>query len=86
MRHAPCRSAVNPGWDRYEKLTYSPAVRAGDALFLSGQAALDPATQRAVHEGDIVAQAEFIYGNVLEVVEGCRRPAARPRAHGRIRD
>ena len=61
-------SAVNPGWDRYEKLTYSPAVRAGDALFLSGQAALDPATQRAVHEGDIVAQAEFIYGNVLEVV------------------
>ncbi len=60
--------AVNPGWDRYEKLTYSPAVRVGDALFLSGQAALDPATQRAVHEGDIVAQAEFVYGNVLEVV------------------
>jgi len=60
--------AVNPGWDRYERLTYSPAVRAGDALFLSGQAALDPATQRAVHEGDIVAQAEFVYGNVLEVV------------------
>ncbi|MYB28351.1 MAG: RidA family protein [Acidimicrobiaceae bacterium] len=59
---------VNPGWDRYEKLTYSPAVRAGDALFLSGLAALDPTTQRAVHEGDIAAQAEFIYGNVLEVV------------------
>ena len=65
-RALPC--AVNPGWDRYEKLTYSPAVRVGDALFLSGQAALDPATQRAVHEGDIVAQAEFVYGNVLEVV------------------
>ena len=60
--------AVNPGWDRYEKLTYSPAVRAGDALFLSGLAALDPATQRAVHEGDIAAQAEYIYTNVLEVV------------------
>lgn len=59
---------VNPGWDRYERLTYSPAVRAGDALFLSGLAALDPTTQRAVHEGDIAAQAEFIYGNVLEVV------------------
>ena len=60
--------AVNPGWDRYEKLTYSPAVRAGDALFLSGLAALDPVTQRAVHQGDIAAQAEFVYGNVLEVV------------------
>ena len=59
---------VNPGWDRYERLTYSPAVRAGDALFLSGLAALDPTTQRTVHEGDIAAQAEFIYGNVLEVV------------------
>lgn len=60
--------AVNPGWDRYEKLTYSPAVRAGNALFLSGLAALDPTTQRAVHEGDIAAQAEYVYANVLEIL------------------
>jgi enamine deaminase RidA (YjgF/YER057c/UK114 family) len=65
-RHAPV--AVNPGWDRYGRLTYAPAVRAGNALFLSGQAALDPATELAVADGDIVAQAEYVYGNILAVL------------------
>jgi enamine deaminase RidA (YjgF/YER057c/UK114 family) len=60
--------AVNPGWERYAKLTYSPAVRAGNVLFLSGQAALDPATERAVAPGDIVAQAEYTYDNILTVL------------------
>jgi enamine deaminase RidA (YjgF/YER057c/UK114 family) len=61
--------AVNPGWTRYQKLTYSPAVRAGKLLFMSGQGSLDPATERVVHEGDVVAQAEYTYGNVLKVLE-----------------
>lgn len=60
---------VNPGWDRYKKLTYSPAVRAGNLLFLSGQGALDPATGRIVHEGDVAAQAEYALRNILAVVE-----------------
>jgi enamine deaminase RidA (YjgF/YER057c/UK114 family) len=60
---------VNPGWDRYKKLTYSPGVRAGKLLFLSGQGSLDPATERVVHDGDIVAQAEYTYANILKVVE-----------------
>jgi enamine deaminase RidA (YjgF/YER057c/UK114 family) len=60
--------AVNPGWTRYQKLTYSPAVRAGKLLFMSGQGALDPATERVVFEGDVVAQAEYTYRNVLEVI------------------
>jgi enamine deaminase RidA (YjgF/YER057c/UK114 family) len=61
--------AINPGWDRYSKLTYNPAVRAGDTLFMSGQAALDPATETAVHTGDIVAQAEYTYRNLIAVLE-----------------
>jgi enamine deaminase RidA (YjgF/YER057c/UK114 family) len=60
--------AVNPGWERYAKLTYSPAVRAGSMLFMSGQAALDPATESAVHAGDVAAQAEYTYNNILEVL------------------
>lgn len=60
--------AVNPGWDRYAKLTYGPAVRAGNVLFLSGQAALDPATERAVHPGDIAAQAAYAYESILTVL------------------
>jgi enamine deaminase RidA (YjgF/YER057c/UK114 family) len=60
--------AINPGWNRYQKLTYSPAVRAGKLLFMSGQGALDPATERVVFENDVVAQAEYTYENVLKVV------------------
>ena len=60
---------VNPGWTRYQKLTYSPAVRAGKLLFMSGQGSLDPATERVVHDGDVVAQAEYTYGNILKVLE-----------------
>ena len=61
--------AINPGWDRYTKLTYSPAVRAGDVVFMSGQAALDPETERAVHAGDIVEQTRYTYRNILAVLE-----------------
>lgn len=66
-REAPV--AVNPGWTRYQKLTYSPAVRAGKLLFMSGQGSLDPATERVVFDGDIAAQAEYTYGNILKVLE-----------------
>jgi len=62
-------SAVNPGWSRYEKLTYSPGVKAGNMLFLSGQAALDPETERMLFEGDVVGQADYTYNNILKVVE-----------------
>jgi enamine deaminase RidA (YjgF/YER057c/UK114 family) len=61
--------AVNPGWARYQKLTYSPAVRAGRLLFISGQGSLDPATEGIVHAGDVVAQAEYTYHNVIKVLE-----------------
>jgi enamine deaminase RidA (YjgF/YER057c/UK114 family) len=65
--HQP--EAINPGWDRYRKLTYSPAVRAGNMLFMSGQAALDPETETAVHSGDIAAQADYTYSNIITVLE-----------------
>jgi len=59
---------INPGWARYQKLTYSPAVLAGKLLFMSGQGALDPATERVLFENDVVAQAEYTYENVLKVM------------------
>lgn len=67
---------VNPGWQRYEKLTYSPGLKAGRVLFLSGQAALDPETERAVHAGDVVAQAEYIYENLARVLEAAGASAS----------
>ncbi len=60
--------AVNPGWARYQQLTYSPGVRAGQLLFMSGQGSLDSATGAVVAEGDVAAQAEYIYQNVIKVL------------------
>lgn len=62
-------TAVNPGWQRYENLTYSPGVRAGKLLFMSGFTALDPATGEMPREGDVVAQTEAVYGSILKVLE-----------------
>ena len=59
---------VNPGWKRYDTLTYSPGVKAGRMLFMSGFAALDMETQEALFPQDIGAQAEVTYGSVLELL------------------
>lgn len=64
--HQP--AAVNPRWARYAQLTYSPAVRAGEMLFISGHPALDQESATPVHPGDIAAQAAYVYGNILRVV------------------
>ncbi len=60
--------AVNPGWARYETLTYNPAVRAGNGLYGSGFAALDPVSQLAVHDGDADAQTRYTYASILQVL------------------
>lgn len=59
---------VNPGWTRYDTLTYAPGVRAGRTLFMSGFAALDMETQEALHPGDLAAQAEATYGAILHLL------------------
>ena len=46
---------------------YSPGVRSGDHVFLSGQTGVDPATGRLV-EGDVAAQAEQIFKNLAGVL------------------
>ncbi|MGH7917950.1 MAG: RidA family protein, partial [Candidatus Binataceae bacterium] len=62
------RTVVNPGFSRYSQLTYSPAVRAGNLLFISGMAALDPDTGAALHDGDVVAQSAYIYDHLRRVL------------------
>ncbi|MBM9459163.1 hypothetical protein JK386_04560 [Nocardioides sp. zg-536] len=60
---------VNPGWSRYDTLTYAPGVKAGRMLFMSGFAALDMETQQALHDGDLGKQAEATYGAILTLLE-----------------
>jgi len=61
-------TAVNPGWSRYDTLSYTPGVIAGKTLYMSGFASLDMETQEAVHPGDIVAQAQTTYEAVVKVL------------------
>ncbi|WP_104106792.1 RidA family protein [Nocardioides sp. 616] len=60
---------VNPGWSRYDTLSYAPGVKAGRTLFMSGFAALDMDTQQALHEGDLAKQAEATYGAILHLLD-----------------
>ena len=48
-------------------LPFSPAVKAGDLLYLSGQVGLDPATGKLV-EGGVGAQTAQIFKNIAAVL------------------
>lgn len=55
----PYQAVLPPsGWS--DKLTFSPGVRIGNLLFISGMTAADP-SGRIVGENDIVRQTEYIF-------------------------
>jgi len=49
---------------------YSPAVRAGDFIYVSGQVPVDPATQQVV-SGEIGVETRRVLDNVKLILEGC---------------
>jgi enamine deaminase RidA (YjgF/YER057c/UK114 family) len=59
--------AVVPAGGWSEKFTFSPAVRAGNLLFISGMTASDR-SGRIVGENDIVRQTEYIYEKMAAVL------------------
>lgn len=52
----------------YDPLPASPAVRAGDLLFISGQVALD-SDFKPVFNGDVSAQARYAFDNIRQILE-----------------
>jgi len=48
---------------------YSPAVRAGDLLFVSGQGPIDATTGEALH-GTIEEQTRLVLSNLRTILEG----------------
>jgi len=65
------KTIVNPDWEHYSKLTFAPAVRKGNMLFISGQegSQVDPTTGKLVVKGDIVEQTKVIYGKIKQILE-----------------
>lgn len=49
---------------------YSPAVRAGDFIYVSGQGPVDPATDK-LSFGDIRHETRLTLGNVGRILAGC---------------
>ncbi|MEO3783801.1 RidA family protein [Actinocorallia sp. B10E7] len=60
--------AVNPGWKRYETLTYKPGLATDRTMFMSGFGSLEPATQKAIFDDDLLAQAEYTYASIAAVL------------------
>ena len=63
----PSLEIVNPGWPRYDRYTFSPAVRKGNLLFISGLTATDE-EGNLIGEGNIVAQTRHIFGQIEEIL------------------
>ena len=49
---------------------YSPAVRAGDFIFVSGQGPVDPVTNQ-MSLGDIRHETRVTLSNIRKILEGC---------------
>ena len=49
---------------------YSPAVRAGDFIFVSGQVPIDPGTQQQV-SGDVRDETRQTLTNIMRILDGC---------------
>ena len=49
---------------------YSPAVRAGDTIYVSGQVPIDPVTGQIV-SGDVQAETRQVLTNIRNILAGC---------------
>ena len=49
---------------------YSPAVRAGGFIYVSGQIPIDPVTNQTV-TGDVKAETRQVLSNIQRILEGC---------------
>jgi enamine deaminase RidA (YjgF/YER057c/UK114 family) len=63
------KAVINPGWSRYEQLTYAPATKAGHLLSLSGQGAINPESNEIECPDDIVGQTRYVYSNLMKVLD-----------------
>jgi 2-iminobutanoate/2-iminopropanoate deaminase len=49
---------------------YSPAVRAGDFIYVSGQGPIDPITDK-ISPGDIAHQTALVLSNIRRILHAC---------------
>lgn len=62
------KSVVDPGWARFEREPFVPAIRVGETLYLSALSALDRMTGVVVGDGDLDAQAKELYTQMVDLL------------------
>ncbi len=62
------KTLVDPGWKWHEPYCYSQALRVGDLLFVSGQAAIGP-DGSIVGAGNFEIQAQQAFANLQSVLK-----------------
>lgn len=60
---------INPPGLPAPRGPYSPSVRAGDFIFVSGQGPVDPETNQFSY-GDIRHETRIVLGNIKKILEG----------------
>jgi enamine deaminase RidA (YjgF/YER057c/UK114 family) len=64
----PTFDIIDPGWSYSQRYTFSPAVRKGNWLFISGLTATDEGGTM-VGKGDIVAQTRQIFEKIKAILD-----------------
>jgi aminoacrylate peracid reductase len=64
----PTFDIIDPGWSYSQRYTFSPAVRKGNWLFISGLTATDE-RGNMVGKGDIVAQTRQIFAKLQAILD-----------------
>jgi aminoacrylate peracid reductase len=64
----PHLEMIDPGWSYSQRYTFSPAVRKGNLLFISGLTATDEGGHM-VGQGDIVAQTRQIFEKIKAILD-----------------
>lgn len=62
------KAVVDPGWPWDDKFLFSPAIKAGDLIFVSGQGAID-IQGRFVGQGDIKVQTRQALDNIETILK-----------------
>ena len=65
------KQIVNPYKKWHPSLTFSPAIKANNLIFISGLAAFDYATGDVLFPGDIEKQTEYIFKETNKILKAC---------------
>ncbi len=63
------KRVIDPGWARYQQLTYAPAIEAGDVIWLSGFIGSEEVDGKRIYPQDTAQQTALAYKSIGEVLQ-----------------